>query len=83
MGILCFIDADIGSLKYLRTLFDKFLDNMLVKFEQNHMVQNTQKFFGKKWLTIFEKVEQLFDAKVLVQRLSSFIVSKIIVVRHV
>ena len=25
-------DADIGSLKSLHTLFDKYLDNMLVKF---------------------------------------------------
>ena len=31
---------------------------MLVKFEQNGMVQNIKKLelFGKKWLTIFEKV---------------------------
>ena len=28
-------DADIGSLKPLHTLFDKYLDHMLVKFEQN------------------------------------------------
>ena len=27
-------DADIGSLKSLHTLFDKYLDHMLVKFEQ-------------------------------------------------
>ena len=26
-------DANIGSLKSLHTLFDKYLDNMLVKFE--------------------------------------------------
>ena len=32
-------DADIGSLKSLHTLFDKYLDHMLVKFEQNRMVQ--------------------------------------------
>ena len=31
-------DADIGSLKSLHTLFDKDLDHMLVKFEQNRMV---------------------------------------------
>ena len=29
-------DADIGNLKFLHTLFDKYLDHMLVKFEQNH-----------------------------------------------
>ena len=31
-------DADIGSLKSLRTLFDTYLDYMLAKFEQNRMV---------------------------------------------
>ena len=31
-------DADIGSLKFLLTLFDKYLDHILVKFEQNRMV---------------------------------------------
>ena len=69
---------------------------MLLKFEQIRMVRNIQKIelFGKKWLTIFEKVltpfwktflshKQLFDAKILIERLSSFIVLKILVVRHV
>ena len=37
-------DADIGSIKSLHTLFDKFVDHMLVKFEQNRMVQTVQKF---------------------------------------
>ena len=33
-GILYYIDdADIGSLKSLHTLFGKYLDHMLVKFE--------------------------------------------------
>ena len=43
-------DADIGSLKSLHTLFDKYLDHMLVKFEQNRMVGTIQNFvlFGKK-----------------------------------
>ena len=49
---------------------------MLVKFEQNCMVQTIQNFelFDKKWLTIFDQVltpfwkmflslKQLFDAK--------------------
>ena len=81
--ILCYIaDADIGSLKSLHTLFDKYLDHMLVKFEQNRMVRTIQNFvlFDKKWLTIFNKVltpfwktflwlKQLFDAKMLIQRL--------------
>ena len=37
-------DADIGSLKSFHTLFDKYLDLMLVKFEQNRMVQTIQNF---------------------------------------
>ena len=37
-------DADIGSLKSLHTLFDKYLDHMLVKFERNRMVRTIQKF---------------------------------------
>ena len=36
--MLPFTDADIGSLKSLYTLFDKYLDHMLLKFEQNRMV---------------------------------------------
>ena len=32
-------DANIGSLKSLHTLFDKYLDHMLVQFVQNRMVQ--------------------------------------------
>ena len=35
-----YTDIDIGSLKSLHTLFDKYLDHMLVKFEQNHMVRS-------------------------------------------
>ena len=67
----------------------KYLDHMLVKFEQNRVVQTIQNFvlFDKKWLTIFDKVltprwktflwlKQLFDAKILIQRLSSFSVPK-------
>ena len=34
-------DADIGSLKSLHTyIFGKYLDHMLIEFEQNLMVQN-------------------------------------------
>ena len=49
-------DADIGSLMSRHTLFDKYLDHMLVKFEQNRIVQNIQNFvlFDKEWLTIFD-----------------------------
>ena len=48
-------DADIGSLKSLRTLFDKYLDHMLVKSEQNRMVQSIQNFelFDKKMVHHF------------------------------
>ena len=73
-------DADIGSLKSLHTLFDKYLDHMLAKLEQNRMVRNIQNFvvFDKKWSTIFDKVltpfwktflwlKQLFDAKILIK----------------
>ena len=50
-------DADIRSLKSLHTLFDKLLDHILVKFEQNHIVENIHnfEFFGKNWSTILEK----------------------------
>ena len=51
-------DSDIGSLKFLPTLFGKYLDHILVKFEQNRITRNIQNFetFGQKWLIIFEKV---------------------------
>ena len=50
-------DTDIESITSLRTLFSKYLDHMVVKFEQNCTVRNIQKFelFGKKWLTILKK----------------------------
>ena len=82
-------DADIGSLNSLHTLFGKYLDHMLVNFEQNRMVRTIQNFelFDKKSLTIFDKVtkpfwktflwqELQFDAKLLIWRLSSFSVPK-------
>ena len=37
-------DAEIGSLKSLHTVFDKYLDHMLVKFEQNRTVRTAQIF---------------------------------------
>ena len=48
--------------KSLKTLFGKYLDHMQVKFEQNCMVRNIQKFelIGKKWLSIFEKLLKPF-----------------------
>ena len=43
-------NGDIASLKSLHTLFDKYLNHMLVKFEQNRRVQTLQNFelFDKK-----------------------------------
>ena len=43
-------NADIGSLKSLYTLFDKYLYHLLEEFEQNCMVQSTRNFelFDKK-----------------------------------
>ena len=90
-------DVDIGSQKSLYTLFDKYLDHMLVKFEQNGMVrsiQNIELFDKKQCLIILDKVltlfwkmflslKQMFDAKQLIKRLSSISVPKITVVRHV
>ena len=37
-------DTDFGSLKSVHTLFDKYLDHMLVEFEQNRMVRTMQNF---------------------------------------
>ena len=43
-------DADIESLKSFYTLFDKYLDHMLVEFEQNRVVRTIQniELFEKK-----------------------------------
>ena len=35
---------NMGSLKSLHTLFDKYLDHMLAKFKQNRMVQTARNF---------------------------------------
>ena len=50
-------NADIWSLKSLHALFDKYLDHMLVTFEQSCMVRTIQNFelIDKKWLTILTK----------------------------
>ena len=39
-------------------IIDKCLDQVLVKFKQNHIITNVQEIelCGKIWLTIFEKV---------------------------
>ena len=48
-------DADIGSLKSLHTLFDKYLDHMLVEFDHNCMVRTIQncELFHKKMINHF------------------------------
>ena len=47
-------NADIGSLKSLHTLFNKYLDPMQAKFEQKCMIQTTRNF------ELFEKKTQVF-----------------------
>ena len=66
-------DTDIGSLKYLDILFDKYLGSMLVKFEQNRMVQITQTFelFDKTivylfWQSVYEILEVASKAETIV-----------------
>ena len=57
VGILCY-HYWRWHWKSLHTLFDKYLDHMLVKFELNLIVwyMKSLSLFGKKSLTIFEKV---------------------------
>ena len=47
----------------VHTLFDKYLDHKLVKFQQNRMVQTIQNFvlFDKKYLTIFDSVDAILE----------------------
>ena len=42
--IFTIADADIESLKSLHALFDKYLDHMLVKCEQNRVVRTIHNF---------------------------------------
>ena len=51
--------------KSIRTLFNKYLHQMLMKFEQNRTVRNKQNFelFSKKCLTIVEKEFTPFEFK--------------------
>ena len=50
-------NSDIVSLKSLKTLFDKYLEHMLVNFEQNLMVLSKQNF------DLFDKNSKLFWIK--------------------
>ena len=82
--------ADIGSLKSLHTLFDE----NLVKFEQMVWSKPYKILCFLKWTTFFDKVltpfkktflwlTQLFDARILIQRLPFFMVPKITALRYV
>ena len=50
-------NADIESLKTLHTLFDKYLNPMVVQFGQNYMVQTTRNLDLKNGFlkTVFDK----------------------------
>ena len=67
-------NADIESLKSLHTLFDKYLDHMLVKFEQNCMIQTTRNFelFDKKKKKKNGIIKTIFD-KALTQFWKTFL----------
>ena len=56
-------DSDIESLKSLRTFFNKYLNHILVKFEQTRMVGNIQNFelFGKNGYPFWEKVDAILE----------------------
>ena len=54
-------DADIVSLKSLHILFDKYVDHMLVKFEQNLLVRTIQ-FFVLFWQKMVNHFWQNVDA---------------------
>ena len=49
-------DTDIESLKSLHTLFDKYLDHMLVKFEQNRTVWTKILIFLTKMINHFWQI---------------------------
>ena len=56
--ILLIPDADIESPQSLHTLFDKYLDYILMKLERNRKVRTilNVELIDKKWLTIFDNV---------------------------
>ena len=56
--------ADNRSLKSLLTLFDKYLDRVLVNLKQNRILNFKKTLnFLKKWLTIFlQSVDAIFEA---------------------
>ena len=56
-------DADIGSLKSLHTVFGKYLEHMLVKFEQNRMVRTLQniEFFEKMVNHFWQRIDAILE----------------------
>ena len=76
-------DADIGSLKSIHTLFDKYFDHMLVKFEQDCMVQTIPNFelFDKNGF--WQSVDAILEDVSVTETNVWFSVPKIEVVRHV
>ena len=88
-------DADVGGLKFLHILYGKYLGYMLVNFEQDRTVRHIQKLnFWQKMVNHFWEsadailedlsvTKTIVDDKVLIERLSSFIVPKIMVIRRV
>ena len=56
-------DTDIGSLKSLHTLFDKYLGYMLVKFEQHRMVWSPKYWaFWQKMVNYFwQSADNILD----------------------
>ena len=54
-------NADTGSLKFLHTIFDTYLDNMLAIFQPKSIFQNVQSlrvffFFTKTGVTVAETI---------------------------
>ena len=57
-------DADIGSLKSVHTLFDEYLDHMLVKFE--NLVLFDKKWFNNFWQSVDAILEDVSATEAIV-----------------
>ena len=57
-------DADIGSPKSLHTLFDKYLDHMLVRFEQNFELFD-KKMLNHFWQSVNIILEDVYVTKII------------------
>ena len=58
LTLLPLLSFDLGSSKSRHTLFDRYLDYIMVKVEQKRMVliKETFELFDKKWLPNLAKV---------------------------